>query len=216
MPARLAEPACQGVSPIPHACGVRETEEQRGASPVPQVLFFIDEVHSYLPPVRKPVCKDALSLLFREGRKHGLACLAATQSPGDLDYKALGQISTWDLGRLIMPQEIKKVEGHLKALAPTGVDEIVSRLPALVPGRSILFSPDVARPVIDLETRWLVSQHKKLDEKGIAGATEAGLRHRLETALEARKKPGWRNQTTRPPMTWPGRRSARRRLPGWE
>ena len=51
-------------------------------SPTPQALFYIDEVAPYLPPVRKPVCKDALSLLFRQARKYGVCCLAATQSAG--------------------------------------------------------------------------------------------------------------------------------------
>src|SRR5207302_1100172 len=55
----------------------------RHPSPTPQALFYIDEVAPYLPPVRKPVCKDALALLFRQARKYGVCCLAATQSPGD-------------------------------------------------------------------------------------------------------------------------------------
>ncbi len=37
-------------------------------SATPQVLFYIDEVAPYLPPVRKPICKDALSLLFRQAQ----------------------------------------------------------------------------------------------------------------------------------------------------
>ncbi len=67
-------------------------------SPTPQVLFYIDEVAPYMPPVRKPVCKDALGLLFRQARKYGVCCLAATQSAGDIDYKVLGQAATWSLG----------------------------------------------------------------------------------------------------------------------
>jgi DNA helicase HerA-like ATPase len=160
----------------------------RNPQPKPQVLFYIDEIAPYLPPVRKPVCKDALGLLFRQGRKYGVCCLAATQSPGDLDYKALGQISTWTLGRLVVRQDVKKVEGQLKALAPESAEEISRRLPGLVPGQSILFSPDLSRKPIELHTRWLVTRHKTLDEEGIGKATDPALRQRLEQALRKEEK----------------------------
>jgi hypothetical protein len=155
----------------------------RHPDPAPQALFYIDEVAPYLPPVRKPVCKDALALLFRQGRKYGVCCLAATQSPGDIDYKALGQISTWSLGRLVVRQDVKKVESQLKALTPEAAEEIARRLPALAPGKSILFAPDQFPAPVELQTRWLVTKHKTLDEQGIAEATAPALRQRLEAAL---------------------------------
>ncbi len=161
----------------------------RHPSPTPQALFYIDEIAPYLPPVRKPICKDALALLFRQGRKYGLSCLAATQSPGDIDYKALGQISTWFLGRLVVRQDVKKVQNHLKALTPEGAEDIAARLPALQPGQQILFSPDQFATPVELRTRWLVTRHKTLDEQGIAAATDPALRHRLEETV-ADEEPG--------------------------
>jgi hypothetical protein len=155
----------------------------RHPSQTPQVLFYVDEVAPYMPPVRKPTCKDALSLLFRQGRKHGVSCLAATQSPGDIDYKALGQVSTWFLGRLTVRQDIKKVYNHLKALTPDGADAITDRLRTLKPGQSIVFSPDEFHRPVELNTRWLVTEHKTLDEAAIAGATDPELRHRLEEGI---------------------------------
>lgn len=154
-------------------------------SPTPQALFYIDEVAPYLPPVRKPVCKDALSLLFRQARKYGVCCLAATQSAGDIDYKALGQASTWSMGRMVMRQDVKKVESQLKSLTPEAADEIVRKLPALNTGQSVLFSPDVFKTPIELQTRCLVTRHKTLDEAGIAAATDPELRKRLEQAVPA-------------------------------
>lgn len=161
----------------------------RHPTPTPQALFYVDEIAPYLPPVRKPVCKDALSLLFRQGRKYGVACLAATQSPGDLDYKALGQIATWSLGRLVVRQDVRKVETQLKALDPDAAEEITRRLPSLVPGQSILFAPDVLPAPVELHTRWLVTQHRTLDEQGIAAATAPELRARLEAAIKERATP---------------------------
>lgn len=158
----------------------------RHPSPTPQALFYVDEIAPYLPPVRKPVCKDALGLLFRQGRKYGIACLAATQSPGDLDYKALGQIATWSLGRLVVRQDVKKVETQLKSLDPDAAEEITKRLPALVPGQSILFAPDVLPAPVELHTRWLVTRHRTLDEQTIATATAPEVRARLEEAGKER------------------------------
>src|SRR5205085_1764900 len=122
-------------------------------------------------------------------------CLPATQSPGDIDYKALGQISTWNLGRLVVRQDVKKVENHLKALTPDA-EEITRRLPALKPGQSIVFSPDQFPTPVELRTRWLVTRHKTLDEQGIAAATDPALRRRLEEGIadvepgDADAKPG--------------------------
>jgi hypothetical protein len=153
-------------------------------SPTPQALFYIDEVSPYLPPVRKPVCKDALSLLFRQARKYGVCCLAATQSAGDIDYKALGQASTWSLGRMVMRQDVKKVESQLKSLTPEASAEIIRKLPSLNTGHSILFSPDNFPVPVELQTRWLVTRHQTLDEAGIAAATDPELRRRLEQAVQ--------------------------------
>jgi hypothetical protein len=148
-------------------------------SATPQMLFYIDEVAPYLPPVRKPVCKDALGMLFRQARKYGVCCLAATQSAGDIDYKALGQAATWSLGRMIMKQDIKKVESQLKSLTPEAAEAITRKLPTLNTGQSVLISPDVFPTPIEMQTRWLVSKHKTLDEAGIAAATTPELRQRL-------------------------------------
>jgi DNA-binding transcriptional ArsR family regulator len=158
-------------------------------SATPQALFYIDEVAPYIPPVRKPVCKDALSLLFRQARKYGVCCLAATQSAGDIDYKVLGQASTWSLGRMIMKQDVKKVESQLKSLTPEAAEVITRKLPSLNAGQSVLISPDVFPTPVELQTRWLVSKHKTLDETGIAAATDRELRQRLEQASKAEATP---------------------------
>ena len=73
-----------------------------------QALFYIDEVAPFLPPVRKPACKDILKLLFKQARKYGVGCMVASQNPADIDYMAISQCSTWALGRLISRQDIKR------------------------------------------------------------------------------------------------------------
>ena len=74
-----------------------------------QALFYIDEIAPYLPPVRKPACKESLRLLLKQSRKYGVTCLAATQNPSAFDFHSLSQFSTWNLGRLFTGQDIEKV-----------------------------------------------------------------------------------------------------------
>src|SRR5581483_10682356 len=44
----------------------------------------------------------------------------------------------------------------------------------------ILFSPDQFRAPVELQTRWLVTKHRTLDEEAIAAVTAPELRRRLE------------------------------------
>ena len=91
-----------------------------------QCAMFIDEIAPYIPPVKVPACKENLELLFRQGRKYGVSCLIATQSPGDIDYKAIGQFSTFILGTLNTKQDIEKVKKRLESVAPKEIDYIVN------------------------------------------------------------------------------------------
>lgn len=143
-----------------------------------QALFYIDEVAPFLPPVKKPACKDVLKLLFKQARKYGIGCLIASQNPADIDYTALAQCSTWCLGRMLTRQDVKKVEQMLKSLAPMDCESIVNRLPSLSPGCFVLFAPDEFQRVVDVKVRWLITRHKTLDEEQIKSLVPAELRER--------------------------------------
>ncbi|MCB9596186.1 MAG: DUF853 family protein [Sandaracinaceae bacterium] len=148
-------------------------------SPAPQALFYIDEVAPFIPPVRKPACKDGLSLLFKQARKYGLGCVMATQNPGDVDYRAMAQFGTWALGRLTTRQDLKKVEPTLKSLAPVQADAIAGRLPSLAPGELVLICPDAFPAPVELRTRWLVTRHQTWTEDRIEAETDP-LRDRFD------------------------------------
>ncbi|MEI6413819.1 MAG: helicase HerA-like domain-containing protein [Pseudomonadota bacterium] len=156
----------------------------RHPSPTPQALFFIDEVASYIPPVRQPICKEALRLMFRQARKYGVSCLVATQSPGDIDYKVLAQVANWNLGHLKMPQELKKVEAALSGHLPDAAAALVASLPALTPGRFQLVSQALPRSPTALRVRWLVTRHQTLNENAIGEATAPEIRRQLMALLE--------------------------------
>ena len=129
-----------------------------------QCAMYIDEIAPYIPPVKVPACKENLELLFRQGRKYGVSCLIATQSPGDIDYKAIGQFSTFILGRLNTKQDIEKVKKRLESVAPKEIDYIVQQLPSLKPGHFLAVSPDEFEKVQQLSVRWLVTKHKVIPE----------------------------------------------------
>lgn len=153
-------------------------------SPQLQAVFYIDEVAPFIPPVRKPACKDALALLFKQARKYGIGCVMATQNPGDVDYKAMAQFGTWALGRLTTAQDLKKVQPTVKALDPVHTDALMGELPAQKAGEFLLLSPDHYHHTQRLQARWLYTAHQTLDEDQIAALTEARWRTRF-AALEA-------------------------------
>ncbi|SVE26869.1 uncharacterized protein METZ01_LOCUS479723, partial [marine metagenome] len=106
-----------------------------------------------------------LELLFRQGRKYGVSCLIATQSPGDIDYKAIGQFSTFILGTLNTKQDIDKVKKRLESVAPKEIDFITTQLPALKPGNFLVASPDEFDRVQQMKVRWLVTDHRVISEE---------------------------------------------------
>ncbi|HWM88516.1 MAG TPA: hypothetical protein VNO33_21820, partial [Kofleriaceae bacterium] len=162
-------------------------------SPDLQALFYIDEVAPFMPPVRKPACKEDLQVLFKQARKFGVGCVVATQNPGDVDYKAMGQFGTWALGRLATRQDLKKVEPAVRSLMP-GATPILEEVPSLRPGELVLLSPDNFDEPAQLATRWLHSEHRTLEEEAIdalagpwrerLGALERGSRGRPRSPIE--------------------------------
>ena len=133
-----------------------------------QALFYIDEVAPYLPPHPfNPPAKGVLKLLFKQGRKYGVSCMMCTQNPADVDYKAMAQANTWALGRMMMPQDLKKVAGMLKSISSGEAEGILERLPILRAGEFILICPDIYDKAQQMKVRWLVTQHETLEAEGL-------------------------------------------------
>ena len=141
----------------------------REPSEEPVGLFYIDEVAPYLPPVRKPASKHGLMMLLRQARKYGVCCLLATQSPGDIDYKALAQTGTWALGKLATEQEKAKVANALRSDAEVDAREIIDSLGSAGRGRFYLINSDHFEAPVETQVRWLVTEHKTLN----VGAVES-------------------------------------------
>lgn len=143
----------------------------QAASDKPVGMLYIDEVAPYIPPVRKPASKAGLMLLLRQARKYGLCVLLATQSPGDLDYKALGQIGTWALGKMATPQEAAKVAPSLRAEPDLDTEAIIDALPSQPKGRFVLVNSDHLDGPTECQVRWLVSRHETLNPDQVENLT---------------------------------------------
>lgn len=136
-----------------------------------QLLVYIDEIAPYIPPYpRNPPPKEAYALLFRQARKYGIGLVATTQNVTDIDYKALGQANTWCLGRLVMQQDIARVEKIIRSIDPDHAPYILDRLPSLKAGEFVLLSPDVAQRLVEFRVRRLVSKHVTLEDRELGDA----------------------------------------------
>jgi hypothetical protein len=168
-----------------------------------QALFYVDEIAPFLPPVRKPACKEALQLLFKQARKFGIGCLAATQNPGDLDYKVLSQVNAWNLGRVLVRQDLKKVEKFFQAIAPVNAARIMKKLPALQQGEFQLLAPDLFEEVVEFRVRWLSSDHRTLEASELDRVNDAALKQRLAGAAgePAREAPAPEDEEELEPET---------------
>ena len=125
----------------------------------PSGVLYMDEIAPFCPPVAKPPTKEGLMLLLRQARKYGLGCVLATQSPGDLDYKALGQIGTVALGKVTQRQDIGKVDAYLRTFPDVDVDAIMEALPGASKGRFVILNSDHLAAPTPIQARWLATEH---------------------------------------------------------
>jgi hypothetical protein len=133
-----------------------------------QLLFYVDEIAPYIPPYpRNPPPKEAYAFLFKQARKYGVGLVAATQNITDIDYKALAQVNTWCLGRMMTRQDIARVKQIIQSIDPTHAEAVLQKLPSLRTGEFLMLSPDVYDDVVNFQVRWLVTEHRTLDEKDI-------------------------------------------------
>jgi hypothetical protein len=133
------------------------------------MLFYVDEIAPYIPPYpRNPPPKEAYTLLFKQARKYGIGLVAATQNITDIDYKALAQVNTWCLGRMMTVQDIARVQKIIQSIAPARADSVLQKLPSLRTGEFLMLSPDYYDDVVDFNVRWLATKHLTLDERDLS------------------------------------------------
>lgn len=164
-----------------------------------RALLYMDEIAGFFPPVANPPSKTPLLLLLKQARAFGLGVVLATQNPVDLDYKGLGNIGTWFLGRLQTERDLARVLDGLEAVAgPADLDRAgLARMLAGLDSRVFLVR-NVHEPGVTLcESRWCLSylrgplsrpQIKALMDPRRSGAARAG--QDLEAATATPDRPG--------------------------
>ena len=167
-----------------HAWMLRNPPSRLGK---PQLLLFIDEIGQFVPnpTQRKPVCKDMLTMIFKQAGKYGVACLGASQSPADFDYRVLGQATSTCIGRMSTPQELGQVRRLLEADDADRLEQEVVRLPV---GEFFLFSPDVSPRAIRFRADMTSFDLSTLTDDGVAELTSPELRRRF--TMKSERSPG--------------------------
>jgi predicted RNA-binding protein YlxR (DUF448 family) len=157
-----------------------------------RMLFYVDEISPYIPPYpRNPPPKNAYTLLFKQARKYGIGLVAATQNITDIDYKALAQVNTWCLGRMMTTQDVARVQKIIQSIDPAHAEEVIQKLPSLRTGEFLLLSPDYYSDVVDFNVRWLVTKHLTLDERDLAQYVPEESRTFFEKHIEERVTKKW-------------------------
>lgn len=128
---------------------------KKGGTEKLQYLLYFDELAGLLPPPpASPPTKKLLELLIRQARAFGMGIILATQNPGDIDYRMLGNVGTRFIGKLRTDNDIEKVCTAMDLPASTLKAEIAE----LTTGRFICNNA-VTNQTKTIQARWLYTYH---------------------------------------------------------
>lgn len=168
----------------------------RNPSEEVQLIFVLDELAGLVPPIRAPPSKRPIQLLLKQARKYGVSLLLATQNISDVDYKSLGQVGTWALGRLMARQDIEKVKDIIQSISPNETEDILSSISRQKAGQFMILAPDVFDSVQRISARWLVTNHTTLDDKKVQEIMDTtGIREKFPEAKPKRLRKPKTNET---------------------
>jgi len=115
------------------ASTLRELTDLRKEKKINPFVIFIDEAHLFVPQDEDSPCKQIIRESVRIGRHHGICTVLITQSPMDIDKKAIRQCNT-RLLFAIEPDQLQSIQG-VKADA---TQEMIDRLPKAPVGTCII------------------------------------------------------------------------------
>jgi len=156
----------------------------------PRLIFYIDEIggggskEAFFHSVAISPCKPALNKLLRQGRAFGVCCMFATQSPSDIDFKALGQCGTWAVGQLRTKRERQKIEQGA-SVAEYDFEAAAQHLPSLETGQFLIRTPSLRWTLF--EERWLMHLHRVLSRQDVERLKENYEKGASELFGEAEK-----------------------------
>lgn len=112
---------------------LRELQNLRLGGQLPPYVAVIDEAHLFVPEGESSPCKQIIREGVRIGRHHGIAMILMTQSPVDIDKRAIRQCNTRFVFAL-EPDQLVAIQG-VKADAS---DEMLRALPKMPRGTCLL------------------------------------------------------------------------------
>lgn len=125
-----------------------------------RAIVYLDDVIAYLPSAEEPPSKRPLVALLKEAQTYGLGLVLATSNAADLDYKAIGKVGTWFVGRLETDRDRQSLldaweatTSWLGARLDRGFfDRELSTMPA-----QVFLMHNLNQSPIFIKTRWTLS-----------------------------------------------------------
>ena len=118
-------------------------EEARGSLPV---VLVLEEAQNYIQQPRFAEDESISRLVFeriaREGRKHGLGLVVASQRPSELSKTVLSQCNSFIVHRLQNPEDLR----YFKEIVPAIYGPMLDQIPALAPQTALVLGECVPAP----------------------------------------------------------------------
>jgi hypothetical protein len=120
-------------------------ESARGSLPV---VLVLEEAQNYIREPRhgeeESISRAIFERIAREGRKHGLGLVVASQRPSELSKTVLSQCSSFVVHRLQNPEDLR----YFKEIVPGIYGDLLSQLPALAPQTALVLGECVRAPAL--------------------------------------------------------------------
>ena len=140
---------------------LRELQDLRRRKFIPPYVIVIDEAHLFVPEGEGSPCKQIIREGVRMGRHHGIAIVLMTQSPVDIDKRAIRQCNT----RLVFALEPDQLDA-IRGVRSDASEEMLRALPKMPQGTCLLSGTyESVKHAIPVKIR----ERKTLDSEG--GAT---------------------------------------------
>ena len=112
---------------------LRELQELRRDKLIPPYVVVIDEAHLFVPEGEGSPCKQIIREGVRIGRHHGISIVLMTQSPVDIDKRAIRQCNT----RLIFALDPDQLDA-IRGVRSDASEEMLRALPKSPQGTCLL------------------------------------------------------------------------------
>jgi len=120
-------------------------EKARSSLPV---VLVLEEAQNYIQQPRfaeeESIARVVFERIAREGRKHGLSLVVASQRPSELSKTVLSQCNSFIVHRLQNPEDLR----YFKEIVPGIYGPMLEQIPALAPQTALVLGECVPAPAL--------------------------------------------------------------------